>query len=451
MVLRKCNVDESRGKTNQQFTVDDVVTRENGHTTHVTNLVTDHLLSYGFDAADWLDDSFTDEHSCADAAKPLSSQVTSKDSKSTKSRFKVYEDHDGSAQQNAVSHTSRNSNRKVLCDRTNVVHRSLQMSAKKTSPVTKRTTENDKTYGVCHIQRAAVIDQRNSANDSVKLACEQVGPHVDICMSEASSKICNESSRGSVTSSVSAAVTITRLSAANTVVTASCQRSSSVLSSVATLTSSSVVFSSCITAAVGIRMSVPSSVTFESPVSSVTICSSARFSESVKCQPVGSIQSSFASCSAVPKLFPSSIKTPQNQSSVRSSCNTPGMMVTPCNQPVQNSTMRPTPPMCSCGCRAKRKFVQSPGQNMGRPFYCCGASKRTPKNGCNFFKWENSPSLTPFAHSSEVTPLSTKQLLSMHTRDRSKNFNTPFSNHTPLSNHTRQATGSRILVPPSFR
>jgi len=445
MVLRKCNVDESRGKTNQQSAVDDVVTRENGSTTQVTNLVTDHLLSYGFDAADWLDDSFTDEHSCADAAKPLSSQVASKDSKSTNSRFKVYEDSNGSAQQNAISHTSRNSDRKVLCDRTNVVHRSLQMSAKKTSPVTKRTTENYKTYGVCHIQRAAVIDQRNSANNSIQLACEQVGPHVDIYMSEASSKICDESSRVSVTSSLSAAVAITKLSAANTVVTASCQRSSSVLSSVATLTSSSVMFSSCITAAVGIRVSVPSSVTFESPVSSVTICSSALLSESVKCQSVGSIRSSFASCSAVPKLFPSSIKTPQNQSSVRSSCNTPGMMVTPCNQSAQNSTMRPTPPMCSCGCRAKRKFVHSPGQNMGRPFYCCGASKRTPKNGCNFFKWENSPSLTPFAHSSEVTPLSTKQFLSMHTRDRSKNFN------TPLSNHTRQATGSRILVPPSFR
>jgi len=205
------------------------------------------------------------------------------------------------------------------------------------------------------------------------------------------------------------------------------------------------MFNSCMTTAVSIRMSAANSITSALPVHSVTICSR----QSVKCQPVGSIRSSLTSSCAVPKLFPSSFKTPQNQSSVRSSgstrFSTPGVMVTPCNQTVRNSSMRPTPPMCSCGCRAKRKFVQSPGQNMGRPFYCCGANKRTPRSGCNFFKWENSPPLTPSAQLSQVTPLPTKQFLSVQSSDGTRYFT------TPLSNHTREAAGSRILVPPSLR
>jgi len=452
LVLQQSKVDEScvKTKANKRYTVDSVMTAENGSMTHVTNLVTDPLLSCGFNAADWLDDSFTDQNLCTDT---MSCPPSYKDDKSTKSCFKIFEDRGRSDQQNAISQTSSNSNTKVLRDRTNVVYGSLQMSTKNTLS-RKRTKENDKskvymtekTNGVCCIQEAAEIVKTNSADNSVKLSCQPGHLHADIHASEASSKICNEGRHVNITaSSGTISVTRTELSAANTVVTASCQLSCFASSTVAFVTSAAVVFNSGTTAS---RVSVPNSVTFMSPVSYVTICTDTMISESVKCQPVGSIQS-VSSSSAAPKIFSSSLKTPQNQSSVTSSCNaqfsTPGVMVTPCNQPVQNSTMRPTPPMCNCGCRAKRKFVQSPGQNMGRPFYCCGSSRRTPRSGCNFFKWENSPCLSPFAYSLEVTPMSTKQFLSMQTHNGNRNFT------TPLSNYTRQATSSRILVPPSFR
>ena len=439
---QKCDVDKSCDETkeNQQTvcTVDTVVRRENGSTTHMTNVTSDHLSSYGFNAADWLDSSFTDENLNTNTVKPLSSPVAGKDNKSPKSCFKIYKDSEPAAQ-NAIGHTSRNSNTGVLCDRTNIVHRSLQMSTKKTLPVTKGIKENhkptsEKTYGVFCTQGDVIIDRgRNSEVSNVMSACQQ----------GLSAKICSVSSHVSIVALSSASVTRVELSSSNTVAKASCQLSSFVSSSVAILTSPAVM-----TATVGICMSVPSSITFASPLSSVPICSSLLFSESANCRPVGSIQS-FTSSSAVPKLFPSSVRTPQNQSLVRSSCSakflTPGILVTPCNQPVQNSTMRPTPPMCNCGCRAKRKFVQSPGQNMGRPFYCCGASKKMPRSGCNFFKWENSLSFTPFVRSSEVTPLSTKQSFSVQTRDGTRYYN------TPLSNHIKQAASSRILVPPSLR
>ena len=456
-MLQKCNVDESCSETkeNQQTTlkVHSSVTADNGSTACMENLVYDHLSSCGFNAADWLDESFTDENSCTDTVRPFSHRLASKDNNSIKSHFKVYEDHDEPGQQNAINQTSRNSNAKVLRDRTNVVCHSLQMSTKKTSPVTKIYKGNDKrnvglpekTYGVFHGQGVVITRQKNLANNNVKLASRQVGSNVDMQTSEACSKICAGSSRVNVVTLLSAAVTRTELSTSNTVATASCQLSSFVSSSAAISKSSPVMFNSCMTTAVSIRMSAPNSITSALPVHSVTICSR----QSVKCQPVGSIRSSLTSSCAVPKLFPSSFKTPRNQSSVRSSgstrFSTPGVMVTPCNQTVRNSSMRPTPPMCSCGCRAKRKFVQSPGQNMGRPFYCCGANKRTPRSGCNFFKWENSPPLTPSAQLSQVTPLPTKQFLSVQSSDGTRYFT------TPLSNHTREAAGSHILVPPSLR
>ncbi len=53
---------------------------------------------------------------------------------------------------------------------------------------------------------------------------------------------------------------------------------------------------------------------------------------------------------------------------------------------------RKTAPMCECGRRSNRKFVQSPGPNMGRAFFCCPKGRRRGsgdrKSGCSFFKWE---------------------------------------------------------------
>ena len=87
-----------------------------------------------------------------------------------------------------------------------------------------------------------------------------------------------------------------------------------------------------------------------------------------------------------------SFKTP-NQSNVS---------ITPSNSSslcASNSFMKRTPPMCGCGRRAQRKFVQSPGPNQGRIFFCCphGEKKtvgcfgtRSGQSGCGFFKWEQS-------------------------------------------------------------
>ena len=52
--------------------------------------------------------------------------------------------------------------------------------------------------------------------------------------------------------------------------------------------------------------------------------------------------------------------------------------------------MNRTPPMCACGRRTHRKFVQSPGPNMGRAFYCCpnGRKGTGQRSGCAFFKWD---------------------------------------------------------------
>lgn len=54
---------------------------------------------------------------------------------------------------------------------------------------------------------------------------------------------------------------------------------------------------------------------------------------------------------------------------------------------------RVTPPLCSCGRRAKRQVVSNGGPNHGRGFYCCavrrlGGTGRIQK-GCEFFKWES--------------------------------------------------------------
>lgn len=67
-----------------------------------------------------------------------------------------------------------------------------------------------------------------------------------------------------------------------------------------------------------------------------------------------------------------------------------------------SSSMRKTPPMCECGCRAKRKSVQSPGPNFGKSFFCCRGRQRGSRPGCKFFRWEASPSSS--GNNSRVTP-----------------------------------------------
>lgn len=58
-----------------------------------------------------------------------------------------------------------------------------------------------------------------------------------------------------------------------------------------------------------------------------------------------------------------------------------------------NGGQRVTPPLCSCGRRAKRQVVSNGGPNQGRGFFCCsvrrsGGAGRVQK-GCEFFKWES--------------------------------------------------------------
>lgn len=425
--------------------------------------IVDNPSLYGFTVADWLDDSFTDEHYSTNTVQSSPRPAASKSVDRSKTcSFKIYEDHGGVKQQNVVSRSPKNSKTKVLRDRTNIDHHGLQMSTKNRSPLTKRTREmigvckeNHKTRAnsssnICGprlSQRASVVDCKNSAENSAKLPTQPAGCDVGVHVSKTCSAVYSNVSRAGVIATVNDTRTV--LSSTATAVTASCQISSVVTSSLAVLTSSSATIHSVMTSVIGRHISMPHPMTYASPVCSVTICSSVLISASTKHQPIESIRSSSSSSSAVRQLCPSSVRTPQNQSSVRSSFSTkfstPGTVVTPCNQSVQNSTMRPTPPMCGCGCRAKRKFVQSPGQNMGRPFYCCGSSSRASRKGCNFFRWENGVSVRPVTHSSEVTPLSTKQYLSMQMSGGNKDST------TPLSHHARQATSFHVLVPPSFK
>ncbi|XP_033737248.1 ERI1 exoribonuclease 2-like [Pecten maximus] len=58
------------------------------------------------------------------------------------------------------------------------------------------------------------------------------------------------------------------------------------------------------------------------------------------------------------------------------------------------SSMKVTPPLCRCGKRSKRRMAQTPGPNMGRFFFTCGAGSRQnnpqdKRKGCDYFKWES--------------------------------------------------------------
>ncbi|XP_005106384.1 ERI1 exoribonuclease 2 isoform X2 [Aplysia californica] len=57
------------------------------------------------------------------------------------------------------------------------------------------------------------------------------------------------------------------------------------------------------------------------------------------------------------------------------------------------TSMRATPPLCTCGRRSKRRLVQKQGPNTGRWFFSCSmsfANSNCPgrKSGCKFFQWE---------------------------------------------------------------
>ncbi|NXF97575.1 ERI2 exoribonuclease, partial [Eubucco bourcierii] len=50
---------------------------------------------------------------------------------------------------------------------------------------------------------------------------------------------------------------------------------------------------------------------------------------------------------------------------------------------------KPTPPLCSCGRRAKKLHVSNAGPNHGKAFFCCPVGKHEGnKKGCGYFKWE---------------------------------------------------------------
>ncbi|XP_057272938.1 ERI1 exoribonuclease 2 [Pezoporus wallicus] len=50
---------------------------------------------------------------------------------------------------------------------------------------------------------------------------------------------------------------------------------------------------------------------------------------------------------------------------------------------------KPTPPLCKCGRRAKKRYVSNAGPNHGKAFFCCPVGKHEgSKKGCGYFKWE---------------------------------------------------------------
>ncbi|XP_042208132.1 ERI1 exoribonuclease 2-like isoform X2 [Homarus americanus] len=50
-----------------------------------------------------------------------------------------------------------------------------------------------------------------------------------------------------------------------------------------------------------------------------------------------------------------------------------------------------TPPLCSCGRRAKLLVVSKPGPNQGRNFFSCPQGKNGKATCCKYFKWEDHP------------------------------------------------------------
>lgn len=64
------------------------------------------------------------------------------------------------------------------------------------------------------------------------------------------------------------------------------------------------------------------------------------------------------------------------------------------NNTSSSTGMKATAPLCKCGKRSRRRMAQTPGPNIGRFFFTCGAGSRhnnpqDQKKGCDFFKWES--------------------------------------------------------------
>ena len=72
------------------------------------------------------------------------------------------------------------------------------------------------------------------------------------------------------------------------------------------------------------------------------------------------------------------------------SCNFKTPSITP---QTGGACMLKTPPLCRCGRRCKRNYVQSPGANVGRSFFSCPLGRRSAGSenssaGCGYFQWE---------------------------------------------------------------
>jgi hypothetical protein len=135
------------------------------------------------------------------------------------------------------------------------------------------------------------------------------------------------------------------------------------------------------------------------------------------------------------------LQTP-GHSTLSTSFRTPVVHVTP-----SSSAMKSTPPLCDCGCRSKRKVVQSPGPNVGRFFFCCGTGNSASKAGCKFFKWETGNTQQG------------KSVALMNSMNNSRNNsldvtspmfaapNNTASHVTPVSIYPRCFSRSRVVVP----
>ena len=128
--------------------------------------------------------------------------------------------------------------------------------------------------------------------------------------------------------------------------------------------------------------SVSSGVVKESPPSHLKACPGASASACATSQ-----------CGSSSGIF----RTPNTSEWIRfkNQCSNSSLrtMTTPQNSSVDNiilaNSVKVTPPLCSCGRRAKRKSVCTPGPNEGKPFFVCpNSSGSNKRQGCGFFKWE---------------------------------------------------------------
>jgi hypothetical protein len=180
----------------------------------------------------------------------------------------------------------------------------------------------------------------------------------------------------------------------------------------------------------------------KSPKHSIVIASSSG--SRLTGQGIGNKSQTGSAAFRTPRQIAADIKTPlASNSRCFQTLNTPSSRQTPRSSGggVTPSLMKQTPPLCDCGCRAKRKIVQSPGPNMGRWFFCCGSSRA--KSNCNFFKWEQ-PASSP-ASAGSLSNVITPSASGSHSM--SFGASTAFG-VTPISVRPRCVPVTRVLVPP---